>query len=205
MVYEKITEFIISTRISRSTLYRFYKKNEEFWSETKLKSNKRMIPITHAKYFNSEVLFDELKTAKLENKSLRNLITYLADKDSYPRLFWDMNWSFFFTVAYRAERNKKSCFRLMHQLNEELTEKFGDDTKLRLFFTTEPFSNRKGYHNHFVFYIENKKLEPQICDYIRKFFEYDRVDASAYDMFQAGIFYMSKEGMQGEDWDILKN
>lgn len=205
MVYEKVNEFVITAGISRSTLYRFYKRNQEFWQETKLKNNKRFIPSTHAKYFDSEALFDELKTAQLENKSLRNLITCLADKDTLPRTFWDMNWSFFVTVAYHAERNKKSCFRLMHQLNEELTEKYGDDTKIRMFFTTEPFTNRKGYHNHFTLYIENKKLEPQVCNDIRKFFEYDRIDILAYDMFKAGLFYMTKEGLQGDDWDILKN
>ena len=164
-----------------------------------------MIPTTHAKYFDSEALFDELKTAQLENKSLRNLITCLADKDTLPRTFWDMSWSFFVTVAYHNERNKKSCFRLMHLLNDTLTEKYGDDTKIRMFFTTEPFANRKGYHNHLTLYIENKKLEPQVCNDIRKFFEHDRVDISAYDMFKAGLFYMTKEGLQGDDWDFLKN
>lgn len=203
MVYEKIDEFVVTAGISRSTLYRFYKKNDEFWSETKIKSGRRMIPTMHAKYFDSEALFDELKTAKLENKSLRNLITYLADKDTLCRTFWDLDWSFFVTVAYQAERNKKSCFRLMHLLNDELTEKYGDDTKIRMFFVTEPFTNRKGYHNHFTLYIENKKLEPLVCNDIRKFFEYDRVDISAYDMYKAGLFYMTKAGLEGEDWDIL--
>lgn len=205
MVYEKVEEFIVTARISRSTLYRFYKRNQDFWQETKLKNNIRMIPSNHAKYFDKEALFDELKFAKLENKSLRNLITCLAEKDTLPRTFWEMEWSFFVTVAYRAERNKKSCFRLMHALNEELFAKYGDDTQIRIFFTTEPFTNRKGYHNHFVLYIENKKLEPQVCEYIKKFFEYDRIEVSAYDMYQAGIFYMTKEGLQGDDWDILKN
>lgn len=205
MVYEKINEFVVTAGISRSTLYRFYKKNKEFWLATKLKNNKRLIPITHAKYFDSEALFEELKIVELENKSLRNLITCLADKDTLQKTFWDMDWSFFVTVAYRAERNKKSCFRLMHLLNDQLTDKYGDETRLRMFFVTEPFANRNGYHNHFALYVENKKIEPQICDYIRKFFEYDRVDIAAYDMFQAGIFYMTKEGLQGDDWDILKN
>lgn len=205
MVYEKIKEFIVKARISRSTLYRFYKKNDEFWQETKLKNNKRMIPCNHTKYFDNEALFDELKIVKLENKSLRHLITCLAEKDTLSKIFWEMEWSFFVTVAYRAERNKKSCFRIMHQLQDEMNEKFGDDNKIRMFFVTEPFTNRKGYHNHFVLYIENKRLEPQVCDYIRKFFEYDRIDVSAYDMYQAGLFYMAKEGLQGEDWDILKN
>lgn len=70
MVYEKIDEFIVTAGISRSTLYRFYKKNEEFWSETKLKSGKRMIPTIHAKYFDSEVLFDAIPIVLKELKLL---------------------------------------------------------------------------------------------------------------------------------------
>lgn len=205
MVYEKLNEFLLTAGISRSTLYRFYKKNEEFWSETKLKSNKRLIPINHAKYFDSEILFDELKTSTIEIKSLRNLISCLADKNSLPSFFWHMDWSFFLTVAYKADRNKKSCYRLMHSLNEELVAKYGDETKIRIFFTTEPFTNRKGYHNHFFIYIEKKKLESQILQYINNFFEYDRVDSSVYDMFKAGLFYASKEGLQNEDWDFITN
>jgi len=38
MVYEKIDEFVVTAGISRSTLYRFYKNNDEFWSKTKIKS-----------------------------------------------------------------------------------------------------------------------------------------------------------------------
>ena len=36
-------------------------------------------------------------------------------------------------------------------------------------------------------------------------FSYDRVEASPYDKYQAGLFYATKGGLVGEDWDILGN
>lgn len=35
----------------------------------------------------------------------------------------------------------------MTSMFDELNTKYGEETDLRIFFTTEPFSNRKGYHN----------------------------------------------------------
>ena len=86
---------------------------------------------------------------------------------------------------------------------DELQTKYGDSTKLRIFFTTEPFNNRDGYHNHFVVYIEEKKLHQQVVEDIYQFFSNDRIDCSIYDKYKAGLFYMTKEGLQNEDWDIL--
>ena len=205
MIYETINQFIMTARTSRSSIYRFYKKNDGLFDETKLKSNKRLIPQSHAKYFDSALLFDELQATMQENKSLRRLIDCLADKDTIPTTFWKLDWSFFFTVAYRFERNKKSCFRLMNAMFEEINTKYGDSCDLRFFFTTEPFTNRKGYHNHFVMHISNRQLQSQIVQDIQKFFEYDRLDFSVYDKYKAGLFYMSKEGLENEDWFFESN
>lgn len=203
MVYEKINEFIRIAGISRSKLYRFYKKNDELWQETKIKSNKRLIPASHAKYFDTEILYDELQTMMLENRSLKRLIDCLADRDTLQTTLWEMEWSYFFTVAYRNERNKKSCYRLMNALSDELQTKYGDSTELRIFFTTEPFNNRVGYHNHFVIHIKDKKLHEQVVSDIHQYFQYDRVDSSIYDKYKAGLFYITKDGLQNEDRDIL--
>lgn len=205
MKYEKIKEFIKSTKSSKSTIYRFYKKNEDLFAETKFTNGKRFFPIDHARYFDSEIMFDENKILKQENQSMRNLIDCLADKEGLQHTFWQMDWSFFFTVAYKAERNKTSCFKQMHGLYDYLNEKYQDSTELRLFFTTEPFTNRKGYHNHFVIYIEDKKLHEQIVTDIQEYFNYDRTDVSTYDRYKAGLFYMSKDGLSGEDWDFINN
>ena len=205
MIYETITQFIKTAKTSRSSIYRFYKKNDGLWEETKMKCNKRMLPTAHAKYFDNETLFDELQAATLENKSLKRLIDCLADHDTLPATFWNLDWSFFFTVAYKAERNKRSCFRMMTAMFGELEAKYGDSSNLRIFFTTEPFTNRKGHHNHFVIYSSNRQLHGQIVEDIQRFFQYDRVDFSIYDRYKAGLFYMSKHGLENEDWYFDSN
>ena len=205
MRLENIKEFTNTTKASKSKVYRFYKKNENLWSETKLKNNKRLFPVDHARYFDSEIMFDENKILRQENQSMRNLIDCLAEKSSYQQTFWRMDWSFFFTVAYKNERQKNSCFKQMHSLYDSLLSKYGDTSELRMFFTTEPFANRAGYHNHFVIYIANKKLHEQVVTDIQEYFSYDRVDVSLYDKYKAVLFYMSKDGLTGEDWDYINN
>ena len=205
MRYENLKEFTESTKCSKSKIYRFYKKNEELFCDTKMKSNKRVFPCEHARYFNSEIMYDENKVLRLENQSMRNLIDCLVNKDSLQYRLWQLSWDFFFTVAYKTERNKKSCFRQMHAMYEHLISKYGDETGVRLFFTTEPFNNRTGFHNHFVIHVDNKKLREQIVNDIKDYFSYDRVDVGPYDKYKAGLFYVSKEGLINEDWDVLGN
>ena len=109
---------------------------------------------------------------------MSNLIDCLVDKDSLQFRLWELEWSFFFTVAYQADRNKKSCYRQINGMYEHLLSKYGDETGVRIFFTTEPFANKAGYHNHFV---------------------------SLYDRYKAALFYASKEGLVNEDWDLFGN
>ena len=204
MKIETLKEFIKRTNVSESTIKRFYKKNPELKAEVKFRK-KNYYPIEHARYFNSEIMFDENQQLRLENKSMRNLIECLMDKDSFQTKLWYMNWSYLFTVAYNLERNKKSCFRMMHGLYDKLIELYGDRTEIRLFFTTEPFTNRKGFHNHFVIFISNKSLEKAILEEISMYFQNDRLDNKIYDQYKAGLFYMVKNGIHDDDWDILGN
>jgi hypothetical protein len=205
MKYEDLESFIKRTKTSKSTIYRFYRKNQDLFSETKMKRNKRVYPTEHERFFSSEIMFDENQILRQENQSMRNLIDCLVDKDSLQYKMWSLNWSFFVTIAYKSERNKKSCFKQMHGLFEHLDRKYGAETKLRLFFTSEPFANRSGYHNHFVFYVENKKLNEDVLNEIYNYFEWDRVDTKPYNMYKAALFYMCKDGLNGEDWDYIHN
>lgn len=205
MKYENLKEFIKSTKTSKSTIYRFYKKNEELGKQTKMKSNKRIYPIEHHRYFDSEIMFDENVILRQENQSMRNLIDCLVDKETLQYRLWEMEWSFFITVAYKLERNKKSCYQQMRGLFEHLNNKYGKDTDLRLFFTSEPFSNRKGHHNHLVIYVGKKKFEIAVKNEVNEYFNYDRVDTKIYDRYKAGVFYASKEGLHNEDWDYFDN
>ena len=205
MKHENLKEFIASTKTSKSTIYRFYRKNNELFEETKMKNGKRVFPIEHLKYFDSEIMFEENKVLRMENQSMRNLIDCLVDKNSLQYRLWQLDWDFFFTIAYKSDRNKKSCFRQMHSIYETLISKYGDETGVRIFFTTEPFTNRTGFHNHFVLHVENKKLHQQIVEEIKRHFSYDRVDVGIYDRYKAGLFYVSKDGLVNEDWDVLGN
>lgn len=204
MKYYDEKQFTVKSKTSRSTLYRFYKRNPELKKETKLEG-KRLYPESHLKYFSSEIMFDENKILHLENQSMRNLIDCLVDKESLQYKLWQMNWDFFFTIAYKVDRNKKSCFRQMHAVYEEIVNKYGDRTEIRMFFTTEPFTNRVGYHNHFILYVEDKKLHEEVVLLIQEYFSYDKTDVKKYDRYKAGLFYASKEGLINEDWDILGN
>lgn len=205
MKIESIKEFTKRIKKSKSTVYRFYERNPELWLETKLKSNKRLFPVEHAKYFDSILMYDQNKILMLENKSMKNLIDGLMDKDSLPTTLWYMGWSLFVTVAYRNEKNKKACFRMMHAYYDNLIEKYGADNEIRMFFSTEPFANRAGYHNHFVLYVSDQKLLSEIQKGLDNFFVMDRVEAEPYNIYEGGLFYVVKDGLVNEDWDILGN
>jgi hypothetical protein len=204
MTYQDLNQFIEATSASKSRIIRFYNKYPDLKAETKMKGKKRMYPSDHTRYFNSEIMFDENQMLRMTNKSMRNLIDCLSDKDSLQFTFWNQEWSYFGTVAYKAERNKKGCFRQMHALFDHLIEKY-EDTIIRLFFTTERFPSREGYHNHFVLYVGDKRLRDEVVGEIQEFFSYDRTEFAPYNRYEAGIFYMCKEGLVNEDWDFLYN
>jgi len=203
--YEKINDFIRRTDTSRTSIYRFYKKHPDLLGETIKKNNPRYYPISHAKYFNKEVLVDEVRGLELENDSMKKIIDHLMNRDSLQIRLWEMGWTFFGTVAYASDLDKKTCYRLMTSMYQELENKYGDSIDIRLFFTTEPFNLRKGHHNHFVIYVSNPFYAESVAEDIRAFFSYDRVDITGYDKYKAGLFYMTKEGLVNEDWDILYN
>ncbi len=203
MKFEDLKQFIKTTRVSKSKILRFYKKYQDLKAETKFKGNKRMYPADHLRYFDSEVMFDEVQELRLKNKSMRNVIDCLTDKDSLQFNLWNQNWSFFGTVSYKTDRNKKGCFRQMHALFNHLSEKY--DCAIRLFFTTEPFASRNGFHNHFTIYVDDLKIHDELIKEIREFFSFDRVEFEPYNRYEAGIFYMCKDGLLNEDWDILYN
>lgn len=203
MTYQSIYEFTGTTNASKSKIYRFYNDNPELFAETK-KKGKRMFPTEHARYFNSQVMFEENKILRIENNCLSNLIQCLSDKDSLQARLWYLEWTFFCTVSYKLERNPKSCFKQMHDLYNHLEEKF-PTSDLRMFFTTEKFTNRQGYHNHFILYVSDFDLRKKVTKVVQDFFQYDITDIKPYDRMKAGLFYTSKNGLSGENWDLLGN
>lgn len=207
MKYESLEEFMKRIGKSRSTVIRFYNANPELKEELKTggKGGKKHYPIDHAKYHSSELMFEENKQLVASNRAMKNLIDCLMDRESLQSTLWYKEWSHFVTVAYTHERNKKSCYRMMNGLYDMLIEQYGEVADLRIFFTTEPFSNRKGYHNHFVFYCSDKALNKAIEKDIATYFDGNRLQIEPYNKYEAGLFYMVKEGLVNEDWDILGN
>lgn len=93
----------------------------------------------------------------------------------------------------------------MTAMYQELENKYGNSIDIRLFFTNEPFNLRNGHHNHFVINVFNRFYVESIAENMRVFFSYDRDDIVGYVKYKAGFFYMTKEGLVNEDWDILHN
>lgn len=203
--YESIKDFIRRADISRTTLHRFYVKNPDLKIETVKKKIARKIPIDHAKYFDKEVLIDEVRLLEDKIESMRNLIDMVHDKAEYPTWLWGLEWSFFGTISYEYELSRDSCYKQMTKLFDELHEKFGHESNIQLFFTTEPYGERKGNHNHFILHVQDDRLHQQVIEYINIRFSKSRVELQPYDKYEAGLFYISKEGFQGDHWDILMN
>ncbi|MFH6767475.1 hypothetical protein V8G56_01910 [Gaetbulibacter aquiaggeris] len=197
--YVKNQEFIKRAGISRSKLYRTYQESPELWDETTIKNGKRVIPEKHYKYFDRELLYRD-------NKSMRNLLDCLQDPKSLPYRLWYSEWTFFITISYKLDRTKEACANRMRQLYDRLETIYGGDTGLRMFFTSEPFTNRKGFHNHVIIYIENKSLKWKIKKAIEEeLAKRDKIDLSNYDHRLGAIFYISKEGLNDTEWDLLGN
>jgi len=203
--YESINKFIRRANISRTTLHRFYVANPDLKNETVKKKIKREIPVKHAKYFDREGLIDEVRLLQDKIGSMRRFIDMLDDKESLPARLWEMPWSFFGTISHSYNLTKDSCYRQMTRLFDELDEQFGSSTSIRLFFTTEQFKNRNGHHNHFVLFVEDKWLQQEVIEKLNRMYSKSRIELQPYDKYEAGIFYISKDGLQGEDWDITYN
>ncbi|NOR27284.1 MAG: hypothetical protein GQ540_02020 [Lutibacter sp.] len=203
--YESIKEFIKRANISRTTLHRFYVNNPDLKNETIKKKIKREIPIGHAKYFDREELIDEVRLLEDKVESMRRFIDMVENKESLPARLWEMPWSFFGTISHSHDLSKDSCYRQMTRLFDELDEQFGASTSIRLFFTTEAFKNRNGHHNHFVLFIDDDWYHQKIIEKLYKMYSNSRIELQPYNKYEAGIFYITKDGLQGENWDILYN
>lgn len=212
MYYMTVTEFTNTYNVSKPTLYRFYRKHPEIHSETKFENNRRLIPKKHFRYFDIEALKnenirlrEENQILKSDNKSMKNLVYNLIDKESFGYQLWYMDWTFFVTVSYDEPRSQNYCHRSMSGLYNSMNETFGHDSAIRMFFTTEKHETREGYHSHAVIYVENPSFEKQAKELIEKRYSSHRLDIQKYARTKGGVFYMQKEGLSGEDWDFLYN
>ncbi len=151
----------------------------------------------------NEFLAPEIFSLIKENQQLGNTIRCLYNTGTIEHHLTMMDWDYFITISYEDALDRKRCFSIMHDLYERFENNcFGGKT--RMFFTTEAFTNRKGCHNHFIL-----KFEDANPKHLKEFIENNCpkgiVDIKPYDKFKAGVFYVAKDGTQGEDWDIMGN
>ena len=144
----------------------------------------------------SPMIFNEIVRSRQKSNTIECLF---SKKETLEYRLSQMHWDYFVTIAYEEALNKDRCFTVMHQLYEDLkTMSFGSD--VAMFFTTEPFTNRKGCHNHFVLRIN---AEPELLrDFIQEKAPKGRVDLKRYDRELAGVFYICKDGIKDIDWDL---
>lgn len=201
MKYYNKEEFMRKIEVSRSTVDRFY-RDYPICADERVKDGKRVnIPETHLKYFVKELWMEEDKAKDDRIKKLEKLVS-LIKEDSLAANLWKKDWVWYGTVSYRNDLSRDNCYNKMQLMFKKLIDVFGSDSDLKLFFTTESFNLRDGHHSHFVIdcHPDYKLAVKQMT---KEIFTKDRIDIRLYNYLEAGIFYITKEGLQGTDWDYL--
>ena len=148
--------------------------------------------------FVSPVVFDLLD----RNKQLSNTIKCMHRTGTLEQHLSFLDWDYFVTISYEDPLGSKRCFSAMSELYERI-EAFSFSGDCRMFFTTEPFSNRKGHHNHIV--LKMSADTSTVTRFIEKYAPVGRVDVRTYDNELAGVFYTAKDKHRNDDWDLLGN
>ena len=148
--------------------------------------------------FVSPIVFDLLD----RNRQLSNTIACMHRTDSLEQHLSFLEWDYFVTISYKDSLSSKRCFSAMSELYEKV-EAYSFSGDCRMFFTTVPFSNRKGYHNHLV--LRMSADTKTVTRFIEKYAPIGRVDVKPYDHELAGVFYTAKDKHRNDDWDILGN
>lgn len=135
------------------------------------------------------------------NHQQRNFIKKLKNSnDTLENHLAILDWDYFCTISYKESLNKERCFSSMTKFYESLVASYPNKS-FRMYFTTEPFTNRKGYHNHFILRagLENRDVQ----FFMEKNLPQGIIDVKDYKADVAAVHYVSKKGLQGIDWDIL--
>lgn len=197
-----MNEFTSTISTSRSTVNRFYKKYKSLKKERKKESRYMLIPESHIKYFRMDLMIEHELKLKKQVEQMKNLLECIRQGDDMQNFLWEMEWDLFATVSYKNIMRALTCVETMNRFYQQIKEIAGE-SEVRLFFTTEAYMDRKGHHNHFVCYCSDKTLIPAIQEHIEHTFSRDQVDLQTYDENDTAIFYITKNGIQGADWDLL--
>ncbi len=210
MNYEKVNDFAKRVGVNRRTIFRFYSDNPELKKETKIKGRFRLVPIKHKRFWNVDELFESNKELNEDNRMMSNLIRALQTGNILIRKLWFLKWTHIITICPRIN-SLDYCTDRITQFYGEINKKYGDKTKLRIFYNSEKFSSGIGYHTHVVLNIENKKLQPIIIKYLERYFKDDRIEIDDYDYKKGFLPYSIKNEKDinttswGFDGNNLKN
>jgi len=138
-----------------------------------------------------------------EIRKLSNTIDCLFRTGSLEQHFAFLEWDYFVTIAYRDSFTTEACYSIMSRFYEQLLRDF-PNSHLRIFFTTESFKDRTGLHNHLI--LRNADVTSKgLRKLITRLIPAGMVDIQPYNKKYAGIFYIGKDGLEGENWDIFGN
>jgi len=148
----------------------------------------------------NKMLKNIIKEDKYKKEQLRRTIKCFNEKGTLQHHLSQLDWTYFVTISYAKTISKSNCFDCMHRVYNDLV-KIKNSTDVRMFFTTEQFANRTGFHNHVILKFENGK------NFVEEFFRKNtpraRIDVQLYNNELAGVFYICKEGLGDEDWDLM--
>ena len=149
------------------------------------------------KQFLSKDIYDILK----ENKSLKNNIDKLRSSDLLGTTLSQMKWSNFITISHKKNLSIDECYDSMSILYNSIIEAY-PKSEVRMFFTTEPYKDRQGHHNHIILFVENKNYIV-IEKLIKHKYSDSIIDIQEFDPYQPAIFYSAKKGLPGLGWDFF--
>ncbi len=208
--YYTTKEFIAKAEISRSSLLRLTKelmKKKSEWKTNYIKETDKgnLFHKSLLSQFIPDWCLKKLVEYEEHFDDMRNLVAVLEDPNSLPYTLYKMRWDNFITVAYAKVYTPERCFSMMSEIADILETKCGTVIEFRLFFTTESFHRREGYHNHFFLRVGHHEIREYALELIKDYFANDRVDIRSYDSEKAGLFYISKNGLSGIEWDLRGN
>lgn len=198
MTAEEIADIAkISTRTIERRRNKIIKEKPEYnWF--RMKSRPYKYHVNFLEQFVSPMVFDLLD----RNRQLSNTIKCMHRTGTLEQHLSFLKWDYFITISYKDAISSSKCFSAMSELYEKI-ESYSFTGGTRMFFTTEPFSNRKGYHNHLILKIDVNK--DKVNQLIEKYAPIGRIDVKPYDDELAGVFYTAKDKHRNDDWDLRGN
>lgn len=158
-------------------------------------------PYKYNYQFLSEFLSNDIFQMIKRIKQMETTIDCLKRNESIEQHLSYFHWDYFITISYAETLNEKQCFSLMSKFYEVINSLTKGSN--RMFFVTEPFTNRTGNHNHLI--LKCNLTEVHLRQIMIEYLPKGIVDVKKYDPYLAGVFYLSKKGTKGENWDVLGN